>query len=101
VDILVPYPYLRKTCKHVLTVNQLRTATLRFASRRHFRRILRPNTSFNWKLPPRSRILFASPEVLRRPKLNSLEFDTSNFGTYSKFARKNKILAHSVCFVQP
>jgi len=44
-----------------------------------FRQILRPNTFYNLKSPPRSGILFASTEVVRRPRSDSpLHFDIVN-----------------------
>jgi len=44
-----------------------------------FRQILRPNTFFNRKSPSSSRFLFASPEVVHRPRSESpLHFETRN-----------------------
>jgi len=64
-----------------------------------FRRILRPSTFKNRKLALRSGILFASPEVMHRPRSDSpLQFE---LGTYSRFERENKMLALGVCVPQP
>jgi len=67
-----------------------------------FRRILRPNTFKNRKSALRSGILFANPEVMHRPTLlhpTPLYISTSE--TFSKFVRKNKMLALGVCLPQP
>jgi len=51
----------------------------------------------------RSGILFASTELMHRPRFKvdfPLHFDIGTW-TYSKFVRKNKVLALSVCLPQP
>ena len=59
-----------------MTSGLAKTIPLRSAD---LRRILRPNTFKNWKSALRSGILFASPEVMHRPRTNSpLHFNFGN-----------------------
>jgi len=59
------------------------------------RRILRPNTFKNRKSALRSRILFESKD------LDATLLYISTLQTYSKFVRKNNMLALGVCLPQP
>jgi len=67
-----------------------------------FRRIMRRNTFFNRKSALRSGILFTRTNV---PKscvdLDPTLLYTLILESYSKFVRKNEILALGVCFPQP
>jgi len=61
----------------------------------------RPNTFLNRKSALRSGILFASTELMHRPRSDSpLHFDRW-LRTHTKFVRKNKMLSLGVCFPQP
>jgi len=53
------------------------------------------------KLVLRTSILFASSKVMSRSRSDSPLSDILIWGTYSKFVRKNKMLALSVCLPQP
>ena len=65
-------------------------------------RVRPTNTFLNRKVPLRSGILFANPTVMHRPRSDSavrfpLHFD---IWKYTKFIRKNKMLALGACFPQ-